>query len=318
MLAARFADAYRRASNRGFLPMMLAAGRAVLADVYRMMGRQFVQRRVNDYQMLLDMNDPGISRALMMFRTREVDHKVMLERVVRPGMRIFDIGGNIGYYPLMELGLLHGTGQLVVVEPLPQNVALLKRNLALNNCADVPVHQAALSNVATAKTFHLSKQSNLGTFHPKGTGAETLTGTTLEVETLTLPLLAQRYGPPDLIRMDIEGHEVEVIASMLEDIAAGAYAPIIVFETHLDRYGPDHDMAGVLKRLFALGYSTPMVSSAGDEASVRLEAMGYARGQRVATDAVYRTLFENIRADDAIDMICHGGGVRTVMLAKIA
>jgi hypothetical protein len=77
-------------------------------------------------------------------------------------------------------------------------------------------------------------------------------------------------------------------------------------------------MAGILKRLFALGYGTPMVSSAGDEASVRLEAMGYPRGQRVPTDAVYRTLFENIRADDAIDMICHGGGVRTVMLAKIA
>ena len=96
--------------------MMLAAGCAALASIYRMMGREFVQRRVNDYQMLLDMTDRGISRALMMFRTREVDHKVMLERVARPGMRIFDIGGNIGYYPLMELGLLRGKEQLVVVE----------------------------------------------------------------------------------------------------------------------------------------------------------------------------------------------------------
>ena len=75
--------------------------------------------------MILDLDDPGLSRALMLFRTREVDHKVMLERIVRPGMRIFDIGGNIGYYPLMELTLLAGSGQLVVIEPVPQNVALL-------------------------------------------------------------------------------------------------------------------------------------------------------------------------------------------------
>lgn len=313
---ARFSYAVQRASNRGFLPMAKAAGRALLASIYRKTGRQFVQRRVNDYQMLLDMNDPGISRALMMFRTREIDHKVMLERIVRPGMRIFDIGGNIGYYPLMELGLLRGTGQLIVIEPLPQNFALLKRNLALNHYTDIPMHQAALSNEATAKTFHLSTQSNLGTFHPSATGDETPTGTTLEVETLTLSLLAQRYGAPDLMRMDIEGHEVEVIGSMLDDIAKGAYAPIIIFETHPDRYGPDHDMAATLKRLFAMGYGAPLVSSSDDASTARLAAMGYSPGQRISTDAVYRTLFENIKADDAIELICHSNCIRTAMLAK--
>jgi len=47
--------------------------------------------------MLLDMEDAGLSRSLLLFRTREVDHKIMLERIVRPNMTIYDIGGNIGY-----------------------------------------------------------------------------------------------------------------------------------------------------------------------------------------------------------------------------
>ena len=130
-------------------------------------------------------------------------------------------------------------------------------------------------------------------------------------------MLAERFGPPDLLRMDIEGHEVEVFASMLDDIARGAYAPTIVFETHPDRYSANHDMAGNLRRLFELGYSVPLVSSSTDRDSMRLIRLGYKPGQRIATDAIYRTLFSAIRADDALELICNSAALRTVVLAKL-
>ena len=44
----------------------------------------------------------GISRSLILFGTREVDHKIILERVLEPDMTVFDIGANIGYHVLME------------------------------------------------------------------------------------------------------------------------------------------------------------------------------------------------------------------------
>ena len=34
-------------------------------------------------------------------------------------------------------------------------------------------------------------------------------------------MLAERFGPPDLLRMDVEGHEVEVFEGMLDDIRRG-------------------------------------------------------------------------------------------------
>ena len=34
------------------------------------------------------------------------EHKYLLEKVIKPGMTILDIGPNIGYYPLMELNLI--------------------------------------------------------------------------------------------------------------------------------------------------------------------------------------------------------------------
>ena len=109
-------------------------------------------------------------------------------------MRVFDIGGNIGYYPLMELKLLAGTGQLIVIEPVPHNVVLLKRNLQLNDYSDVPVLEAAISNSSGEKTFYVSKHSNLGTFHPEGAIVKSLTGATIDVATLTVPMLAKRFG----------------------------------------------------------------------------------------------------------------------------
>ena len=308
------ASAFHRAFARGGITMLLATGRMILAAIYRLFGKGYLTRRIHGYRMILDLHDPGLSRALMLFRTRELDHKVMLERIVRPGMRIFDIGGNIGYYPLMELALLAGSGQLIVIEPLPQNVALLKRNLQLNGYHDVPVVEAAVSNISSKKVFHLSRQSNLGTFHP--TGAATLTGDTLDVETVTVPMLAERFGPPDLLRMDVEGHEVEVFEGMLEDIRKDRYAPTVIFETHFPHYGEDHNMAATLNRLFGLGYGVPLVSSSSDLVANRLMQLGYVPGERIATDAVYRTLFTDIRPDDAIDFICHSGGVRTVVVAR--
>ena len=110
--------------------------------------------------------------------------------------------------------------------------------------------------------------------------------------------------------------EVEVFASMLDDISQGVYAPTIIFETHPDRYGPDHDMGANLRRLFALGYCVPLVSSSTESDSDRLVQLGYKPGQRIATDATYRTLFSDIGADDAIELICRSSALRTVVLAR--
>lgn len=316
MIAQKIANGFRTARDRGPMTLAKAVGRLTLATAqHKLLGRRFQTRRVHDYRMLLDMEDAGLSRSLLLFRTREVDHKLMLERIVRPGMTVFDIGGNIGYYPLMEFSLLRGTGRVVVVEPSPANIELLRRNLALNGHGEVAIVAAAVSDQPGERVFYLSEQSNLGTFHPLGSGSETLTGETVDVETVTVPMLADRFGPPDLIRMDVEGHEVEVLNGMLDDLKARRYAPLVIFETHLTRYGAEHDMAATLEALFSLGYTVPLVSSSTDSAAARLKAMGYSPGPRIPTDGIHRTLFADIRPEDIVRVVTRTGGARTVVLA---
>ncbi len=266
--------------------------------------------------MLLDLKDQGISRSLLLFGTRELDHKYLLEQIVRPDMNIFDVGANIGYYPLLELGLLDNTGKILAIEPSKSNITLLQKNLSANNYrAKITVLEGAVSDKSGASSFYLSTQSNLGTFHPTGSASKHLSGDVINVRTFTIPELAVQHGPPDLIRMDVEGHEVEVINGMMSAIKQGKMQPTIIFETHLSRYTPDHDMKETLQKLFGCGYAVSLAATSWRRGTELLEAAGYSGGQAIQTDGVERVIVSNIQSGDAIDFICKKGGLRTVVLS---
>ena len=303
--------------HRGAGPLISAVLNATHANLQKhLLGRRFIERKIHSYRMLLDLEDKGISRSLILFGTREVDHKIILEKVLKPGMAVLDIGANLGYYVLMEMALIGPTGRMVAVEPSPSNIELLSKNLALNGHPDIPVIAGAVSDLSGEREFFLSHQSNLNTFHTTGSGAKHLSGQTVKVRTYTVPELAATYGNPDLIRMDVEGHEIEVFNGMLPAIERGEMAPMIIFETHLSRYGADHDMESPLRRLFAAGYRVRYVASSSERGTALIDARGYRGIARVKTDDVERVIYENIANDDAIDLICKTGGGRTVLLQK--
>ena len=263
--------------------------------------------------MLLDTHDRGISRTLILFGERELEHRKLLQDIIRPGMTIFDIGANIGYYVLMENVILNGTGRIVAIEPSPANVKLLCQNLALNNIENVITVEAAVSESEEDRELFLSEQSNLNSFHPKEETGEKLE--TIRVRSTTVPALVREYGPPDLIRMDVEGHEVEIINAMLPELDAGKMAPTIIFEVHRTRYGAERDFAQTLRRLFATGYRVKFMGSSQESGTKRLKDMGYLGGPPIATDFVTRVIFPDISDEDAISVICDTGGARTVVLA---
>lgn len=308
-------SAIRTLFSRGASPVAHAIFYHIVGKLNHAMGRRFFEKRIYNYRMLLDLEDRGISRTLLLFGERELEHKIMLERFLKPGMNVLDIGANIGYYALMELGLIGPSGRLVAVEPSPSNVELLRRNLALNNHSDIEVHQVAISDQSGFKPFFLSEMSNLNTFHDNGTGLLHLSGKTVDVRTATVPEIMSGR-PLDLIRMDVEGHEVEVINGLLPAIERGETSPTIIFETHLSRYGNGHDIETPLRRLFALGYRVKFAGSSSERGTRLIEARGYKKRDSIRSDGVVRAIFENIANQDAIDLICREGGIRTVLVGR--
>ncbi|MEE2821870.1 MAG: FkbM family methyltransferase [Acidobacteriota bacterium] len=282
---------------------------------------KLILRHVHNYRMYLDLNDPGISKTLAIVGTRELEHVYILQRELRKGMTVWDIGANIGYYALMEAQYIGSAGKVYAVEPSPSNYDLLKQNVTLNDCTDlIETFPLAISNRTGESKLYLSEMSNINTFHPLsfrfGTTSRNLSGNSVMVSTSDVLTFIENKRPIDLIRMDIEGHEVNVFESIVKAVEEKDFAAGILFETHFPKYDDaQHNMRIQLEHLFRLGYCAKWMAST-DERKARFKEKGYVPEVVIKTDAVERGLYKNVRDDDAIEFICDLGGVRTVLLVR--
>ncbi|MDP7486313.1 MAG: FkbM family methyltransferase, partial [Dehalococcoidia bacterium] len=129
----------------GPLGLLKAIYFVVLTGIARTIGVKTMKKRVFNYSLYLDTSDKGLSRTLFLFGRREIDHYKMLQEILEPGMQILDIGANIGYYAVMESLAIGPNGKITAIEPMPPNIEMLKRNVALNSASNIEVIHGAVS-----------------------------------------------------------------------------------------------------------------------------------------------------------------------------
>jgi len=269
---------------------------------------EYIKKKIFTYKMYLDPKDKGISRTLLLFGERELDHKIIIEKVLKKKMKIFDIGANIGYYVLMESLIIGKKGEVVALEPVPSNMKLLNINLKLNKNNITKTMQLGLSNSNEQKNFLLSEHSNLGHVVDDKSYKNKKK---IKIQTISLRELIKKNFCPDFIRMDIEGYEEKVLDD-LTSLKLKRY-PIICFETHSSKY---KNMSTILNKLFDKGYFVKYASSSYEEGSLKVERLSYKPIiQNIATDDVYRNIYKDLKKKDAIELICNTGGLRTILMS---
>lgn len=304
--------------NRGVQQTVVAVIRELYAQfVLKTLKQRYVNRTIYDRQMTLDLEDRGISRALWLFGRRELDHKWMLEKTLKPRQKMLDIGANIGYYVLLEHGLVGTSGTIIAVEPSQTNLDLLEKNLKLNGIDNVEVVRGAVSNFSGTGTFWLARESNLNTFHKAFLDEKSGAVEAIDVEVFSVRDIVDRYGPIDYVRMDIEGHEVEVLGEIAILAEETQIKPATIFETHTRAYSSDHDIAPVISHLYELGYEAKYVSSSTEKGSEILESWGLPAVNRIRTDDVVRTIHQNVPEEVLHSCFKDTGGIRTVYLEAL-
>jgi FkbM family methyltransferase len=157
-----------------------------------------------------------------------------------PGSLIFDIGANQGQKTDVFLRL---GARVVAVEPDPSNQLILRQNFLDYRLRHKPVTIVgkAVSDRNGVATFLVDEPGSAkNTLNPKW--ADSLRsdsgrfGRTLafaeqrDVETVTLEELFQTYGVPHYIKIDVEGHEVNVLKGMQSIV------PFLSFEVNLPEF----------------------------------------------------------------------------------
>ena len=294
----------------------------LLLKYQRIVGSRYLKKKIFDFELSLITKDVGISQALYLYGERELQLKYILENEIIPGYRIIDLGANLGYYPLIEYKKLAGEGKIYAFEPSPKNYELLKRNIALNNADHlINVYPYAGGEKSGKEKFYLSTHSNINTMIPTeyttGKPSRGIGGNYIEVEVIELSSFINDNGKIDLIRMDIEGYEVEVLRGLKKAIEENIFTGQIVFECHSPKYDDNkHSIREQLKMLFKNGYYAKYMTSNREKNST-FHLKGYRPSKVIRTSVNnFQGIYENISNVDVEYFICDGLGVRDVFFEK--
>ena len=269
--------------------------------------------KVYDFELIVPLQQGGLTTVLTVFQGRELDHKYMLENVLKTNDTILDLGSNIGYYIALENSILRGNAYFYCIEPDERNLKFLKENLALHGVSDrAEVTLGAMTNYNGSISFNFNALTNLNSVEFEHSHNEM----TANVPCYdVVDYLASREHV-DVIRMDIEGHELVVLAKLAEGIKNQIIsAPrVIIFETH---FYPDKDEAvKVLNAILDCGYKFKYLSSddehKGELSSFKLKGLNPIK--IIPEWSVTRGIYSNVEENLAVKIVSDWEGSRTVCL----
>lgn len=149
-------------------------------------------------------------------RRRELSDRY--RQVIRPGTLVFDVGADIGLYSEVFASL---GARVVAVEPLPENVRILE------NCDyrdRIEIVQAAAGPSVGVATFHKATVHTMGSLSSQWLDEASRSSRVkamnvawredIEVATVTLDSLVERFGEPDFVKIDVEGYEESVLRGL--------------------------------------------------------------------------------------------------------
>ena len=144
-----------------------------------------------------------------------------LADVLRPGDVFWDVGAHIGFFTMQAARLVGEDGQVHAFEPLAANRARLEGGIELNGFGNVTIHATAVAELGGERMLYESSGTTMWSLvAPEG-------GAGVVVPAATLDDLARTLPRPRVIKIDVEGAEVDVLRGGIR-LLAGRHADIVV------------------------------------------------------------------------------------------
>ena len=163
----------------------------------------------------------------------------MLDRYIRPGATVLDVGANIGYNTIRGALRAGPRGRVIAVEPTPDTLAVLRRNIAASGLANIDIAPVAAGSIAGTQDFFVrGERSAVNSLYPTSRYAS-VTGV-LRVQVVRLDDLVD--GAADVVKIDVEGAELEILEGMPLILSRPGVTLIVEWDPLLQQmagYSPD-------------------------------------------------------------------------------
>jgi len=191
-------------------------------------------------------NDIWILKEIYVNEAYEKTYKPKLNDIV------FDVGSHIGIFSIKTSQLVGKKGIIFSFEPEPHNFLLLFKNKKINNADNIKIFRNAVSSKNKIEKLNL---------HPFNTGMHSLNikkkrekNTLVSCITLDSFIKKNKIKNINLLKIDVEGHELEVLRGATEFLKK---CENILLETHEKEGGPPNKQ--ILSFLFDCGFTSRII-----------------------------------------------------------
>ncbi|MEM4036026.1 MAG: FkbM family methyltransferase [Fervidicoccaceae archaeon] len=155
--------------------------------------------------------------------------------IPRPGWRVVDAGASLGLYSAAARALGGARAELTALEPNPFALGYLRTNLELNGLSPASAAPLALCGRRGRRALYVGRYGSVSSLSREHVERYTEVVAELEVVCVELGALLRRLGPVDLLKMDVEGAELEVLEGSRRELRL---VERLVVEVHEDEVDP--------------------------------------------------------------------------------
>jgi FkbM family methyltransferase len=211
------------------------AYRQVTIPLVQRMTATLELRVAGGVRMLADTSDL-MGRALATGGIWEPYVVAELQRTLRPGDVCVDVGANLGYYTVLASKLVGPAGHVYALEPEAGTYDSLRGNLELNGARNVtalPIAAGAEEGMAPlfGRACDNTGIASLRESVTRWSGFDPRSATSVPVRPLSSVLLRSDLDRISVVKIDVEGYEVEVLRG-LEPLLEQGLRPVLIVEVH--------------------------------------------------------------------------------------
>ncbi len=172
------------------------------------------------FRIAIPLNDQAA--ASILFEHEYSPHEArMVKNLIQHSSSFTDVGANLGYFSLLVLTHATEPYPVVSVDPNTNLCGLIRESMQLNGMPDENVIQAAVGESPGRVQFQVDPQcSSIA----KVVDANASTDEDNSVDVVTLDDIVPRTGgeKPPLVKIDVEGYEIQVLAGAKHVLQNGA------------------------------------------------------------------------------------------------
>ncbi len=210
---------------------------------------------VEKYPLLLNLKrSTDLRRYWNLF---EPDMTNFFGHYLKPGMKFLDVGAHKGTYSMMASSLVGFEGAVVAIEPKPENCQAFTKAMNaydLEKRGNIVLHSSALSSnpgtaILSVQGTHIVEEGEVSD--------------SFSAEATTLDEIISKYGSFDLIKIDTDGHELNIIYGAKNSLLQGKIDNLLVEVSHFDYQNSESLLAKLEEFLSGFGFKYRVLNDKG-------------------------------------------------------